>query len=92
MLTLFYFFYSFHISCIILIILRLLCCNPFTELRARGIKFGRFMKKMQARVVLEQAVLREEAMELRAMAGECVCSWLFGILSYKIFITILTIY
>jgi len=50
------------------------------------------MKKMQARVVLEQAVLREEAMELRAMAGECVCSWLFGILSYKIFITILTIY
>ena len=31
------------------------------------------MKKMQARVVLEQAVLREEAMEMRAMAGECFC-------------------
>jgi Ca2+-binding EF-hand superfamily protein len=46
----------------------LYCCNPFAELRQRGIKYGRFMRKAQARVVLEAAVIAEEELELRAMA------------------------
>jgi Ca2+-binding EF-hand superfamily protein len=46
----------------------LFCCNPFAELRQRGIKFGRFLRKPQARVILEAAVIHEEEQELRAMA------------------------
>ena len=45
----------------------LYCCNPFAELRQRDIKFGRFMRKSQAQVVLEAAVVKEEEFELRAM-------------------------
>ena len=44
----------------------LFCCNPRTELTARGIKFSRFDRRAGLRVVLEKAVLAEEALEYGA--------------------------
>ena len=46
----------------------LYCCNPFTELKNRGVSFSRFARAPGLRVILEEIVIREEQKELRAMA------------------------
>ena len=46
----------------------LYCCNPFTELKNRGVSYSRFARGASLRVVLEEIVIREEQLELRAMA------------------------
>eukprot|EP00946_MAST-07B_sp_MAST-7B-sp1_P003074 g3074.t1 len=46
----------------------LFCCNPFEELKKRGIPYSRFARAAGLRVTLEEAVIREEQLELRAMA------------------------